>query len=860
MSKIKIYSNPYKKEIEYFTFNESIGEWNNIKESTPSSHLLELDTEKSFLPFLVNEIIETIRQEYYVGELVTIYFEGTEEEYEELESVCNKKKYKDILELHKSDSFLENGRDILNYIKDNFNNVKPIIDKFIDDETEKKKLGKVSDALDDIIPICVFGNYSSGKSSFINSLIGHEILASGGTVVTAKVYRIKQSSYEDRAKIQFTFQGNDVILSFEDTNFRVLKGENVLIDSIKEAIESVEEKNMYSLLKVTLEKINSYEKNKQENYDISNIISLEIPFSKNGIIGYSKNKFVIFDTPGSNSNSHIEHAKVLEKALEGFSNGIPVWVSTYDNLDSTDNAELCEKILKIPALDKRFTMIVCNKSDMADLEGENLSDSHIQEIKEYESVEKMYSSGIYFVSSIMGLAAKTDGKLIEGYCRKVYHQQRSSYEDPEDEYYLSLYKFNIMPEQMKKEIIEESICSKNLLYANSGLQCIESEMEIFASHYAAYNKCQMVFLFLNEVVDEVNRKINQKTEVITKSKEERTERLEDEKTKLIEEIADTSSKILSRFEKEAKEYSSDISEETNEYEHSLEEIEKLTEELWKNKADDMDRNEHAEALKSGKERIWNKVRNYAPNVKDAFFKSGFNVERGLEKGAQLFDELKSTVKDVQDKQQQVKDVDTEIDKITADEVMNHVTEDYKINLSNAYEIIDNQLKNYWLQDANKLRDEIIKIIKDTDRLTNEQREEMQDIIMSYEALKFDDEAEKIFIKPKFLQGHFFGVQLFESEKLNNKKLTDIYNKKIRENVKEISKTINENCLISFKSWKENLNILIEQNITDYNPTLKDLSEMIKKDAQDIAELEKDQMTIKQSLETIESLMSTKTSE
>ncbi len=271
----------------------------------------------------------------------------------------------------------------------------------------------------------------------------------------------------------------------------------------------------------------------------------------------------------------------------------------------------------------------------------------------------------------------------------------------------------------------------------------------------------------------------------------------------------------------------------------------------------MDRNEHTEELKNRKEKIWKKVRDFTPDVKAAFFKDGFNIDKGLEKGAQLLDELKMSVKDVQEKEQQVKEFDKEIDISTADAVMNHITEDYKNNLSNAYREIDLQLKNHWLSDANVLRDEIIKIIKDTDRLTSEQREEMQDVIMNYQPLQFDDEADKIFIKTKFLQGHVFGIQLFDSEKLNNKKLTDIYNKKIKENIKEISKSINENCLMSFKSWKEHLNILIEQNITDYNPTLKDLSLMIKKDAQDIAELEKNQMMIKQSLETIKSLMSAK---
>ena len=74
-------------------------------------------------------------------------------------------------------------------MKETFEVVHPIIEKIVrDDERVKRDLGKVSGALDDIIPICVFGNYSAGKPTFINALIGGEVLPSGGDPVTAKIY------------------------------------------------------------------------------------------------------------------------------------------------------------------------------------------------------------------------------------------------------------------------------------------------------------------------------------------------------------------------------------------------------------------------------------------------------------------------------------------------------------------------------------------------------------------------------------------------------------------------------------------------------------------------------------------------
>ena len=64
-------------------------------------------------------------------------------------------------------------------------------------------LDKVKSALEDMIPICVFGNYSAGKSTFINALIGCEILPSGGDPVTAKVYQIANADQPDQAVITF---------------------------------------------------------------------------------------------------------------------------------------------------------------------------------------------------------------------------------------------------------------------------------------------------------------------------------------------------------------------------------------------------------------------------------------------------------------------------------------------------------------------------------------------------------------------------------------------------------------------------------------------------------------------------------
>lgn len=505
MTQIKIISNPYKQEIQYETYKENSNEWVDVGLYAPNGKLREENARKCFLPFNAKEILEVIVDEYYLETKgpVGIVFEGTKDEYIELQRVSQEKKFEDKITLSRSNRILDNGKYILNDTKEVFASVKPIIEEVTKDEPDiTKNLAKVTDALDDIVPICVFGNYSTGKSTFINALIGREVLPSGGDPVTAKAFKIQNLSRSDIARIKFTHWDDTIELSFEDDSYRVVKGNanDEMLAELDSFLREKEASTINQMVSAALSFINAYEKRDSSSTEIGNMIELYIAFSKTGILGSSNNKFVIFDTPGSNTATNDGHIEVLKEALEGFSNGIPVWVSQYETIDTMDNETLCNDILSIDALDQRFTMIALNKADVSDLPENGFNDKQVKNIMEFRSVEKMYASGIFFVSSIMGLGAKNSGVLSDKFYRKIYKLQTNSFADPEDEDYMELYKYNIMPLQIKEEVIEYSANEKNLIYVNSGLHCIETEIEEFASKYSAYNKCQMVYSLLTDVV------------------------------------------------------------------------------------------------------------------------------------------------------------------------------------------------------------------------------------------------------------------------------------------------------------------------------------------------------------------------
>ena len=852
MATIKIKSNPYEKEIKYFSYQKQSGEWKEIQESNPNSKLREDESEKSFLPFRIKEIVDTLLEEYYVdSEKVNIVFEGTQEEYEVLEKVCMMPEMTDKISLTKANVILENARLILSDTKEIFKTVQPIIEEIMHNDSEvEKDLNKVSDALDDIIPICVFGNYSAGKSTFINSLIGHEILPSGGDPVTAKIYKIELSDSDELARIRFKHWDDEIELIFEGKIFRIRKGksEDEMLCELARIMEDNDEDDMFRLINRALEFINGYEKIDLDSIEISDLIQVEVPFAKEGVLGRSRNKFVIFDTPGSNSNSNTDHSKVLADALQGFSNGIPVWVSQYETIDSNDNAKLCDDVLNIKALDNRFTMIVLNKADTSDLPEKGFSEKQIRNIREYNAVEKMYASGIYFVSSIMGLGAKNNGRLADKYYRKTYRSQQEMFSDPEDLDYITLYTYNLMPEQIKNEMVKYSkICTQSktdLIYANSGLFCIEQEMEDFASKYSAYNKCQMVYMFLSEVIGKTNAVIVGKKEYLTKTREARKDELEEASEELIDTLSNTAKMKEDEFCRETRNFLKTYVTANLDYSYAPDELAKLDEEIAKYNEKESEYGSQESNYTEAKENIWSHLKANGQSLLKG------NVKESLKTMKEDF------VKDYREIQMNKSEIDTsrsEIDKATSDQIMKLVVERYKKSISGAQIKTGLVIKQHWMNNAETLKNTLVAIITGSDALSAKQRDDLSEMITNHQGLLIDDGANK-FVKAKYLKGRILGFQLGTSERLNTKRLANSFNNLIAKNVKAMSEDLNENCYAAFRTWKENLCSLIEENITELNPQLKQMAELIKEETDKINRLTDNQRIISSSYEEIKELM------
>lgn len=849
MTQIKIKSNPYNREISYQTLDGETGKWIDIKRSDERSRLRERESERSFLPFKIKEILSIIVKEYYVGrEKVQLIFEGTQDEYVEIASVCESDEFKEKIDLIRSNTILKNARFIKEKIKETFETVNPVVKQIMqDDEEVKKEIDKVSKALDDVIPLCVFGNYSAGKSTFINALTGVEILPSGSDPVTAKIYEIKKSKQQDQAEIAFEFHNERVKLSIEGKELIVSEGnpELGIVKSIKEEIANDGTVELYAMVRIAMEILNNYEKRDREVTEISNVISLSVPFSSNGVIGTSQNNFVIFDTPGSNSNSNEDHSKVLDEAMDGFSNGIPLWITQYDAHDTKDNAELCDNVLAIKSLDKRFTMIIFNKADDADLPEDGFTEKQVNEILEYRAIEKMYANGIFFVSSIIGLGGKNNGEFVDRFYGKKFRTQSLTFSDPEDIDYLSLYKYNIMPSQVKQNALEYSQKNENLIYSNSGLYCVEKEIETFASKHSAYNKCHMAVSFLRNVIGKTNARIDEKK----KTREEIRDHFEqqlDATAQLLKQEIDKSAKTMEEdYGVASKSVVEEYVNQILQYPMDEEELAKVDANIRKEIFEHYDYESTEKELQEAKDKRWE---HWQDNVQGLFKQNIFGAAKTL------VNDVASDIKNVQESKNKKNEKEKSLDHLASTETIQYVINSYKDNIDDAQKKLSIYLDEFWSENEREFKKQLILKVTESDTLTDSQREEIASKIQNYDINNFKEQANSVFVREKFLKGTLLGIHIIDDEKLNTSRLARIYNDKIKASVKEMSKMMNDDCFMQFKNWERKILDEINAGLTEFNPGLKELVNKIRVETDSLTELEQNQTLIRYSLETMESLI------
>ena len=533
--KIKIISNPYQKQTSFQYWNAAANTWKEINEvNNDGSDLVKVDVQKGFFPFQVQHIVDTIWKEYGSSqENLDLTFEGPGEEYACLQEICGQEQCAEQMTLQSLSRRLKNGGEVwseeMRYAVE--------VQRFAAANSNWKM---EADALDDFlntvskVPICVLGDNRTGKSTFVNGLIGAEILPAGEDGATSKIYKIQPSVEEGKATLRLQRKG-------KTATFRVTS-EDVEAQDCDITGWPNEGGSLVEKLRNLLEWVNQ-----QEDVVFSDLVEINVPFSPVGELAKSNQSYVIFDAAGSSSAADGADWHNLQTALDAFSGIMPVVVTDVEGLDQVEDNfdDFLTRFEQIDALDRRFTMLVVNKADTVDLR-ELDTPEHILEM---DLPYRLHPAQVCFVSSVMGLGAKNGGIFLDSNgLAELFARQQKKYAIPSSRRYTQLYLPNILPIQRKTAYDAAAQQESNLLYVNSGLYHIEKALADFACNDSLYHKCTQVGSFMENVRKKIEARTNATRTFALADVQQITKTCEDTKNRLAADLTKHSKELETSYQ------------------------------------------------------------------------------------------------------------------------------------------------------------------------------------------------------------------------------------------------------------------------------------------------------------------------
>ena len=829
MANIKIISDPYKNIIIYQKQNPSNSNWVSI--DNPNSKLLSEKLTKCVFPFNVKEIVDVIFGEFKSGnETIEITFEGTDDEFEDLTAICTDEIYNGMITAVRGNQKLNNARDIFEKVKSKFDEVKLLVysNNEIDESIERERR-KFEDVSKDVIPICVLGNYSCGKSTFINALIGYELLPSGDKPLTAKIHKISRSKETDRGSIRFQYNGIETEIKFlgsEQPDISCVSDNQNLYEKLCDEINNM---NEYSPILCANKVLGVM--NRIEDDSIGNLIEIAIPFSNEGEFGKSRHEFVIFDTPGSNAASNEKHLEVLKNAMNNLSNGLPIYVSEFNDLDTKDNEKLCKEIKEMKELDSRFSMIVVNRADEANFEG-----FFEDEVLEQIVPRKLYAGGLYYTSSIMGLGAKNGGKFIDRHYGKIFRQKRTSFEDCEDEDYEQIFKYNICPNQIKDKLYKDSECCDNKILANSGLYWIEKEIENFAGKYSPYNKCQQSLRYLHNVMEKTETRIEEKRDLCEYERKNFENQLEEGKKRLINNMEQKSEEQRTLFFDNFRNDMGSVRDNSDIFIRK-EELDSLNDMFFEDIKSRSDYDAQNKEIEESQKR-------FLDSAKDIF-----SDPKGLK-------HIAENAKEIFGQRKELSQIRKNINSDAANEVFDYVKDKFNTAMTSFQEELNLDSCKYWTEKSKEMRNALIDVVRGNSSLDDNDKNAVIDIISQYEQITFYKQAYEIFhlndYKPML---SIFGFKLIEGNRLNLAKLEKSYNQQILQGMGDLFEKVKKEHGYVFDRWTDDLLNKTKEIVTDFNPELNNLVKSIDDKNRSIRDLEYRKDKLRRINEEITELMS-----
>lgn len=492
VNRIKIDHNPYKKTFSYYLWNTERCQYDSLGDKEGFNKYYKFGN----IPVKAFDIIDKINKDYNKNDhrhsidKTEIVFSGTKEDEEYLRKVIEKE-FCDVspkLCVVRDNVGYYSPGEVKSKIDTIFKNIENEINSHIqNDINDIENYKKVSNPA---VPICVIGTYSAGKSSFINSLLGFELLPSAGKRLTSRIYKISTSCENTVNKISYQINDEHRSIKFE-----------------------VSEKNkMYNLVKY----LNSND-DKSISETIEIILSADSLF-KNSPLDFKNHNYVIYDTPGSNSETSKDHLETLKRALKNQTDGLLILVTKYGQIDTKDTKTLINEVNKNiyngsftvrDSMDMHNILVVLNGAD-------EIGRTDLEETKKNcknATINSLIPAGYYLVSSAMGLGfKKSEPEFIDETLDEVYDKNLNNFSDSNRKHYTQLYKYNFMPkyEYDNYRTKAENYDEDKRVYYNSGLHCLETAIRNFADRSAVQIKCRNSSIILEKVLCKCQNTITNK--------------------------------------------------------------------------------------------------------------------------------------------------------------------------------------------------------------------------------------------------------------------------------------------------------------------------------------------------------------
>lgn len=454
---------------------------------------------------------------------------------------------------------------------------------------------EVSAALDDRTPLVFMGKGSAGKSSVINALIGAEVLPTGDGTTTEAVCEIIPT--EHIFKVSFERGDSRWELDFSKNSKKDAEAslKEVFCDEV-----CFDTDNQYDWVYQAVELINRQD-------DITNL-QIRIPFKN--LTAISK-QIIIYDTPGPDSKTRLNHKNVLNEALRLFKKGVAIFVTSRTEIEKTnlraflkEYTENSDELLEI--LNVNAGIVIVNRADESNIpkinEGKKSRSNHLRKVDDDAArLEFLYEQDrmIYFSSPYaLGISKSTDDSWMDSKFDEINYNDgkgpTKAY-DPNHKFYLPLATVAELPILRKTAVIdaykeaEQHYLADNsegnrreLIAHNSGLRALEYELGFVVNELSVCNLCAQAQKQLGAVLQsvkdstaEIENVISDQTELHKKMLDEKYKDILNRLFKAEDSALNTAIETLEQKVAEAVEPDADTM-----YDKAIEEVKQAIDKQW----------------------------------------------------------------------------------------------------------------------------------------------------------------------------------------------------------------------------------------------------------------------------------------